>query len=335
MKISFLIASLVSSGLGEDDSPPSCPNDGWVYDSDVSKCVPADGQVTIQCNADNMVVTLRHKQIYVLMDDTHLNTATSAAMPGTCTTTKSISEDGVYTVTIPLDSCGTDVTQADDKITFNNTISGEDAALEIDGIIVTDPLNLEVACEYPDSFDLTFGDIAVEAGVHTMDSVSMQGSFTNEFSLKSYVNEGRSTQASATSGITIGNVVYNRVEVNGTLPSNVEYVVTDCKAHPIVEDEVNHDIGYDIIKDGCMDILLNAESDELKGNNTNDVDFDFNGFTFSSSMSTLYLECTIILCALNTDGSFKDSECGYQYGGDDCAAFNEDKTLNYEKAPAL
>jgi len=336
MKVNFLIASLVSSGLA-DGTDTSCPNEGWTYSTDVAKCVPRNGDVEITCNADNMVVTLKPEQIYVLMDNSHLNQASSAAIPGTCTASAEASTDGTYTVTIPLDDCGTVVTQADNTLTFTNYITGNDAALAIDGIIVTDPLQLDVACEYPDTFELTYGNITVEAGVHTMDSVSMEGTFTNEFTLTSYTNDARTQVTDGDNGITIGNKVFNRVDVNGTLPSNVDYVVTDCTAMGMLDGVVNRTLSYQIIRDGCMDNLLEATSTNMRGRGAQDedVDFEFNGFTFSSTMSTLYLECTIVLCAIDTNGDFQDSTCGYQYGNDDCASFDATKTLDYTKAPAL
>merc|ERR1712227_922784 len=56
-----------------------------------------------------------------------------------------------------------------------------------------------------------------------------------------------------------------------------------------------------------------------ESSSSNPVDISFNGFTFESSSDTLYLKCTIEMCALNLDGTFVDSSCGFAYGGDDCA----------------
>ena len=52
-------------------------------------------------------------------------------------------------------------------------------------------------------------------------------------------------------------------------------------------------------------------TNKLRGNADNDVDFIFNGFTFESTSDTLYVECTIALCALDEDGEFQNAGCGF------------------------
>merc|ERR1712187_180580 len=125
--------------------------------------------------------------------------------------------------------------------------------------------------------------------------------------LKSYVDDGYSSESSSSNPVVIGSI-----------PSNVAYVVTDCDAQ---DDATSPSVTYGIIEDGCLDVLTAAaeESSYLRGSSSSNVDFSFNGFTFESTADTLYVKCSIEMCALNSDGTFVDSNCGFAYGGDDCA----------------
>ena len=90
-----------------------------------------------------------------------------------------------------------------------------------------------------------------------------------------------------------------------------------------------------IIQDGCLDDLVAATATSLTGDVSTNVDFSFNGFTFASTSDLLYLECTIELCAIDSSGDFIDATCGYQYGGDACAAISAAKSMGMSAAPAL
>merc|ERR1711868_242421 len=190
---------------------------------------------------------------------------------------------------------------------MGNTIYGSDGAITVDGIIITEKLELDVACSYTDSFDLTVSEIGVEEGTHVLDGSSAAGSFSGEFELKSYIDSGYSSESSSSNPVVIGSPVYNRISVTGSIPSNVAYVVTDCDAQS-----------------------PSTESSSLRSST---VDFSFNGFTFESSSDTLYLKCTIEMCALNLDGTFVDSSCGFAYGGDDCV--DTSSTMGMTKATVV
>lgn len=73
----------------------------------------------------------------------------------------------------------------------------------------------------------------------------------------------------------------------------------------------------------------------LIGDQTDSVDFTFNGFTFTSTSEKLYLECSIVVCAVDDSNVFKDSQCGFNYGGDSCDAYNNDNTMGYTLAKSI
>merc|ERR1739848_130174 len=290
-----LLAGIIASVMAID-----CPNDGWTANSDDTECIPAASTVSITCSASDMVVTLDARHLYVEMDDTHEDQVASAAYAGDCTSSTFNSVSGTYSVTIPLDGCGTTVSQV------NGT------------------------CTFTDSFDLTVAEIGVEAGTHDLDGSSDDGDFSSEFSLESFTDSGYTDATSESNPVVIGSTVYNRVTAD-SLPSNVNFVVTDCVAQ---DAETSPTKTYPLIADGCLDILTaTSEADDLEGDDSTTVDFTFNGFTFENAEDTLYLKCTIELCALNSDGSLVDSSCGFAYGGDDCV--DADSTMGYNMASSI
>jgi hypothetical protein len=130
----------------------------------------------------------------------------------------------------------------------------------------------------------------------------------DEFSLMSYSDDDF-RQVTSESAVTIGEPVYNRVSVVGRIPSNVDFVVKSCTA---MDDATLRTRTYDIIRDGCLSDLVEARElrDNLRGHSTSSVDFAFNGFTFESTSDTLYVECAIVLCALDTNNDFVNPTCG-------------------------
>lgn len=289
-----------------------CPNDGWTANLDNTACEPSG--VSITCNPTNMVVAFDADHLYVNLDETHVGESTADAFlsndsDSACSPVLS-DTDGAYTITIPLDDCGTTVTQSGGAITFSNQIIGNSDALKIDNIIVTESLALDVSCDYSDSFDLLVSDIAVEAAGETLDSIGDTGVMSTQFSLTSYTDALFSSTSAADNPIIIGEPVYNRIEVTGSIPSNVDFVVKDCVA---MNAEVDATAEYTILKDGCLDNLVGTAevSDDLRGDDSNTVEFSFNGFTFESTSDTLYLECSIVLCAIDSSGDFLDAGCGF------------------------
>ena len=152
-----------------------CPNDGWEPNSDGTECVPVSGSVSITCNPDSMTVSLDARHLYVELDAAYVDAAESAAFVGSCVSTVVQSSSGIYSVTVPLDDCDTEVTQADGEITFTNKIFGSDGAITVDGIIITEKLELDVTCSYTDSFDLTASEVTVEGGDYALDGTSDTG----------------------------------------------------------------------------------------------------------------------------------------------------------------
>ena len=85
-----------------------------------------------------------------------------------------------------------------------------------------------------------------------------------------------------------------------------------------------------MIRDGCLDNLLETTqiSDSLEGNAAESVSFQFNGFTFGDG-SSVFLQCSIALCALDSYGDYVQPGCGVIFGGDSCAAFSEGSKMGY------
>merc|ERR1712003_288912 len=84
-----------------------------------------------------MVVTFHEDHLYVSLDPSHSGEATSSSSE--------------YEMTIPLDGCGTSVDQTGGKITFSNSIVGNVAAVTVDGIVITETLQLDVECVFDDT----------------------------------------------------------------------------------------------------------------------------------------------------------------------------------------
>ena len=151
------------------------PNDSWVDSSGV--CAP-DG-VTVTCTATEMTVEFDAGHLYVEMDSSHDDAATSTATVGTCTSAEATSVSGVYTMTFGLDDCDTTVTQSSGTIEFSNTITGNIDAVSVDGIITTELLSLDVSCTFDDSLTISVDDIGVSAGTHVLDGSTATGVVSN------------------------------------------------------------------------------------------------------------------------------------------------------------
>lgn len=324
MKVFAGLVGAAMATLTIDD----CPNSAWELNADSTKCVPKASKITVTCSASTMKVEFHEDLIYVELDASHSGEPTSSVNTIDDSCTAVTSNSGTYDFDIDLDACGTTVAQSGGKITFSNTIVGNVAALTIDGIVTTESLELDVSCEFDDNFELTVDDISVEAADHDIAGSDSTGAFDSVFSLTSYTDVGFSTVSSAVNAVVIGKPVYNRVLVTN-LPSNVDFVVTDCTAQ---DAKTNPTSTYKVIQDGCLDTLLGvaAISTNLEGDASGSVDFRFNGFTFDSTSDTVYLTCDIALCARDASGALLDANCGVSYI--DGACTDTDSTLGYTKA---
>jgi len=317
-----LVAAAYATVTQED-----CPNAAWEPNTDADACVPLDSKVDVRCSATGMVVTFHEDLLYVSLDSSHSGTASSTAntLSGDCTpATSSASE---YEMTIPLDSCGTSVAQTGGEITFSNSIVGNVAAVTVDGIVITETLQLDVECVFDDTFELTVDNIGVDAADHELDGDAGTGVFSSEFTLQSFTDSGFTTESSTTNTVVIGKPVYNRVTASN-LPTNIDYFVTDCTAQ---DAKTSPTAEYEVINDGCLDNLLSTtivSANLLGGDATNtQVDFSFNGFTFAGTEDTVYLVCDIILCATDSNGDLVDATCGADKLDGSCN--DPDSTLGY------
>lgn len=304
MKVFAGLVAATYATLTADD----CPNTSWELNGDASACVPVSSAVTVTCSATGMNVVFDENLLYVSLDSSKSGTADSTANTADDSCTAATSTGGEYDINIPLDGCGTTVTQTGGEITFSNTIVGNIAAVTIDGIVTTETLELDVECVFDEKFSLTVDDIAVEAAAHTVDGSDGTGDFDTEFSLTSYTDSSYSDVSTTSNAVVIGKPVYNRVTATN-LPTNVKFFVTDCTAQ---DARTSPTAEYDVIKDGCLDNLLDTTASTLGGDSSSvDVDFSFNGFTFASTSDIVYLTCDIVLCAIDTsDNSLIDASCG-------------------------
>ena len=149
---------------------PICPNNGWELSQDGTECIPAVNTVSITCNTDSIEVTFNNDHLYKNMDVSHLDALSSSASAGGCAAT--ISTNGEYSLTIPLDSCGTSVIQTSGTLTFSNTITGNIEAVKVDSIVATTRLQLDVECIYSDNFDLISDSIGITEGTHSLSDTS-------------------------------------------------------------------------------------------------------------------------------------------------------------------
>lgn len=209
---------------------------------------------------------------------------------------------------------------------FRNSIVGHSDAVSVDGIRVGEQLGFDVSCLYSDHFELEHSaDIA--SGGHITGGQEDVGAFTGQFRLQSFVDSDFSVISSADTPLVVGQSVFNRVSVSGSIPSNINFVVTDCWAQ---DDNTQPTLFYNIIRDGCLDRLLQTSelNDDLVGDGVDPVDFKFNGFTFAATADTIYLKCSVSLCA-TSGGELVEPGCGLTYGGDSCAAYSADSTMGY------
>jgi len=315
-----LFATFVAAAMAQSDCPA---NSGWSYDSTAGTCDPVG--VTVTCSATAMTVSFNSEHLYLALDTTHVDAATSAAYVGTCTSSVVQSTSGDYTLSFDLDDCGTDVTQSGGIITFSNTIYGSDDALRVASIITTSALSLDVSCTFADSLTVDIDDVSIEQDSFVMEEETDTGDFSSEFTLGSFVDSAFATAVDSSNMVTIGEPVYNKLEVSGSLPSNVDFFITECTAYV---DNTYDASGtkYTIIDDGCMSNLVSA-SGTIGGDNTNAAEFQFNGFTFDSGDDQLYVRCAIDICAVNANGDVIDSTCGYSASS--CGADTAATAISY------
>ena len=92
----------------------------------------------VRCLADHMEAVFSNKHIFVDVNQTNVNQDESRSWPGSCHATHAVeSINGTYTVKIPLDDCGTMVTQADGILTFTNFITGKDDRMLVGGLVMS------------------------------------------------------------------------------------------------------------------------------------------------------------------------------------------------------
>ena len=249
----------------------TCPT-GWSAGSVAGTCVP-DG-VTIACSDTTMTVTFSLNHVYE-EGSTELDaTQQAAAMADISGSSASGCLDFAYDVTagefVAVYDINTCTTPAHDTsagvITFTNSFIGDEAALTRDGIITTKVLSFEAQCQFADSATVSIDGITVDPGTNIAETISDTGSFT--FDIESYVDSTFTTIADSTNKVEIGDKVYTKVWTDNTLPTAINYHVTDCVAYETFDSSTGIGSGtsytiFDVsFKTNFLGIHLNLTSDK-------------------------------------------------------------------------
>ena len=82
------------------------------------------------------------------------------------------------------------------------------------------------------------------------------------------------TMKSSENPAELGEAIYHRVAVSGTLPDNVEFILSSCLGK---DDEDDPTSTFDIIIDGCLSDLIETTqlSPTFWGDESNTIDFSF------------------------------------------------------------
>lgn len=307
-----------------------CANNGWDYNFEKKTCIPYGASVN--CLQDRMQVVLSNEHIFENLTD--VDDDGSIAWPGTCFATHAAtSVNGTYTVDVPLDDCGTLVTQSDGTLTFSGYITGKADKLLVGGLLMRPVLRLPFQCSYDDNYHVFTTNIMTLSpdNVETIENADELASFQ----ITTFTDDEFSKPASKNNPVNIGETVY--FQINSTsLPSNVKFVVVNCT----VKDHLTEtQVDFGIIKDGCLDKIVDVSemNSDLIGADGDSVQLSFTAFQFASSsnLDKNHLGCDLRLCATDHNGEFVDQACSFNYGGDNCASYTSDDNMGYNLATAV
>ena len=124
-----------------------------------------------------MEVQFSDKHIYKALDESKRDSDESSAIIGAGSDQCAFvsKNGGEYKVSFKLDKCGTQIEQVDDTIIFTNSVSGNAAALTIQGIIMTKILTFPVSCTYDDEFQLDIDPIHLNSAIVDIDGIHENG----------------------------------------------------------------------------------------------------------------------------------------------------------------
>ena len=125
--------------------------------------------------------------------------------------TFSLSDDGLFHVTVGFMDCGTTAEHSDGFIGFTNNIFGGVEALRRDGIITTKALSFNAECLFPDT-SISTTDLTVSM-TDELNAETASGTGQYEFQIQSYSDESFENLANRTE---IGSTLYNTISTAET-----------------------------------------------------------------------------------------------------------------------
>jgi hypothetical protein len=297
-------------------NPDGCPNDSWAMNG-AGICEPVG--VTVSCGPTGMTVSFSTAHLF------------ATAVPGDATAsaggcTGVTPSDGAFNMEIPFDSCGTTFSQSGGRITASNRIvAGESNPAHI---VFSQNLQLDVSCAFDDSFTLLVDDMAVTS--HTYDLAATdqaETDFASQVSISAYTDDSFSEGVSSSNPATVGSPVYVDLTVHGSMSSAINIVAHSCRMQDAASSPT---ASHSVISDGCKDSITSMTeiSGNMRGGSGDNIRFSFTTFTFPGAAST-YLECSISVCALNSDGTRVNSYCGWNVDDVNGSCSNPANSITY------
>lgn len=286
----------------------TCPNEGWTLDATEETCIvgSTDYAVDVVCAPTSMTVTFNAMHVYkdlAIPDD--FGTVTAHALSDGCATAVTTA-NGEIVMTIPLDDCGTTVSQSEGKLAFLNTITGDEELIQqtigSTTVFTTQLLEFDVECTYTDTDTVSVDSIAVES----LDvEGEVEGEATFGFTMDAAVNGAAIT---AENPLVLGELVDFSITPTQVLPSNVQYYVTKCTASGT--DDLDQPQSFEVIQDGrCTAAALDTDITDLQSTGENIYKWAMNGFSFSSDGGAVMMSCDIKLCAISDVDGTIDQAC--------------------------
>lgn len=223
----------------------------------------------------------------------------ASLIDSSCATSGSVSDDG-FTLSTPLDGCGTYISDSDaDTVTFAQSVS---AMARTGPIYVGNPLGIDFTCVYDTHSDAsTDGDFE-----QTTSETGSAGTGSFDFSLVLY--EDSTFEAAVPDGdvIVVGERVYFSV-AGSSLPETVSFIVNDCT----ISNEL-YGMSYDIVSGGCADDLTQTMYHN-DGPFASDAMLSYAAFRFDTDADLdedqhEVISCTITVC----DNDDETSACQNQ-----------------------
>jgi len=301
----------------------TCPNEAWrtttTVDADgvsTDACVVGsdDYPVTVTCEATSMTIQFNSRHIYkdLAIPSDNYGVIGGIAIDGCIEMVND--GDGNIEMTIPLDDCGTTVSQADGNLIFGNSITGDEELIKqtigTTTVFTTQLLEFDVECMYTDTDTVSVDSIEVEAMDVTGEADS-SGSFG--FAMEAFVNDEAITELNP---LVLGESVEFGITPSQVLPSNIQYFVTRCSASGT--DDNGDAQSFDVITNGrCTAAALDTDIVDLQSTANNVYTWAMNGFSFSSDGGAVIMSCDIQLCAIDSDG-FVSQDCHNTAEANEC-----------------